>query len=238
MSDEDRAEPVRVCGEVEGDLAELALCVLTGEERARVVDHLEGCAACAAALRELAGVADRLVADLPEMDPPPGFESRVLHRIRSVEPRPTRRGDHRLVRAVAIAAIAASAAAAFVVGRASSPSTPAGGIRDAAGAAAPSRSSGLSVALLTSAGRFVGDAYADGGRHPWLLVSIDRLSGDSSVTCDVTGRDGRVVVLGSFWLSSGRGSWVVPVPASLGRLRSALITASGGKVLASATFAA
>jgi len=64
------------------DLApDLALGLLPGAERARLLAHLADCAACEALVTELAEVADSLLLLAPGADPPPGFESAVLARI-------------------------------------------------------------------------------------------------------------------------------------------------------------
>ncbi len=225
------------CGDAAADLAELALGVLTGEERARAVAHVEVCEACATALTQLGAVADQLLAVHLEADPPPGFERRVLERIGAAGEGASRRGERRRrlrARPVTVATCAAAvvtAVAGFLVGRVWG--APRGAV---ASAVAPSRSSGLEVAGLRAAGRAVGEVYAHGGPHPWLLVAVDGLPGDSSVTCEVIDEHGRSVVVGSFWLASGRGSWVVSLPPSAGALRSARIAGARGAILASATF--
>jgi hypothetical protein len=59
-------------------LAELATGALAGDERARVLEHLAACAACRQELAELTRAADALLMFAPRVEPPPGFESRVL----------------------------------------------------------------------------------------------------------------------------------------------------------------
>ena len=66
------------CAEVRDLLAEAALGVLAEPERSEVLAHMESCAGCRRALDELLQVSDRLVALVPEAEPPPGFEHRVL----------------------------------------------------------------------------------------------------------------------------------------------------------------
>jgi hypothetical protein len=60
---------------------ELALNLLTGAERAAAVTHLEGCPACRAEVSSLAAAADELLELAPVVEPPPGFESRVLRAV-------------------------------------------------------------------------------------------------------------------------------------------------------------
>ncbi|MDA8291498.1 MAG: hypothetical protein M0Z33_07465 [Actinomycetota bacterium] len=233
------------CADVAPDLAELALGVLTGEDRARALAHVERCEECAAALARLGAVADGLLAAHPEADPPEGFSQRVVSRLEPGEPVAHRPVPGRLrerdvarppvavvaAAAAAVAAVALVAGAGFVLGRTTG--GPGGSVAPPVGAARPL---GIEVAGLRAGGRRVGQVYAHGGSSPWLLVNVDSLSGARSVTCEVTATDGRTVVLGSFWIASGRGSWAVAVPLSAGPLRGARLAGAGGAVLASATF--
>jgi hypothetical protein len=57
---------------------EVALGLLTGEERAEALAHLQGCEACRAVVASLAGAADELLLAAPEATPPPGFKEAVL----------------------------------------------------------------------------------------------------------------------------------------------------------------
>ncbi|MDA8061307.1 MAG: hypothetical protein M0T80_02545 [Actinomycetota bacterium] len=66
------------CGEVSDLLAELALGVADAEGRAGALAHLEICAGCQAELRSFADTADALASLAPEVEPPAGFEQRVL----------------------------------------------------------------------------------------------------------------------------------------------------------------
>ena len=85
------------CDEVRAAAPELALGMLDGEERARVLAHARGCPACRAHLDELAGVAQEILTAAPVHEPPPGFESRVLDALRAAaRPRAARRRRRRL----------------------------------------------------------------------------------------------------------------------------------------------
>jgi hypothetical protein len=61
--------------------AELALGVLTGRERAEALAHLERCDACRETVRQFALTGEQLLELLPAVEPPAGFESRVLARL-------------------------------------------------------------------------------------------------------------------------------------------------------------
>ena len=69
------------CEHVREVAPDVALGLLTGEDRAEALDHLEGCEACRAEVASLAVTADEVLLASPEADPPPGFADRVLARI-------------------------------------------------------------------------------------------------------------------------------------------------------------
>ncbi|MGH9193505.1 MAG: zf-HC2 domain-containing protein [Acidimicrobiales bacterium] len=121
--------PLR-CSELRDVAPDVALGILTGEERAHALAHLEGCAACRAEVASLAGVADELLLTGPEATPPEGFDRRVLARLTKVRaaeaPSAARSGGpahlHRRARRrrpdrrrLAVGAALAAAAAAVVL---------------------------------------------------------------------------------------------------------------------------
>src|SRR5690348_12114440 len=94
------------CAEARELAPELALGILSGAERAEVLLHVNGCARCQAYVAELTEAADVIPQLGPEVEPPAGFEARVLRRLGEGERRTRRRW---------IAAVAAAAAAAIIV---------------------------------------------------------------------------------------------------------------------------
>ncbi len=111
------------CDRLADDLAELALGVLTGRERAQALSHVESCPRCAEELEQLSRVADTVVQAAPEMEPPMGFEVRLFERMGVADVRPRRR---RLRPSVWVPVAAAAAAAALALGLGLSlPSSPA-----------------------------------------------------------------------------------------------------------------
>jgi hypothetical protein len=60
---------------------ELALGVLTGEDRAEARNHLANCPDCREFVLELTSVGDSLLALVPGAEPPVGFEDRLLSRL-------------------------------------------------------------------------------------------------------------------------------------------------------------
>jgi hypothetical protein len=76
------------CAEFGDVAAELALGVLTGRERARALAHLERCDACRENVRLLTITGEELVGLLPAIEPPAGFETRVMDRLGLGAPAP------------------------------------------------------------------------------------------------------------------------------------------------------
>jgi Putative zinc-finger len=76
------------CHEFQDAAAELALGVLTGRERAQAMAHLEYCEACRENVRQLTLTGEGLLGLLPAMEPPVGFETRVMDRIGLAAPAP------------------------------------------------------------------------------------------------------------------------------------------------------
>src|SRR5262245_30477651 len=117
------------CAQVREQGAELALGILPAEERAVALCHLDECRECREYVHELTLVGEELLTLLPAVEPPPGFENKVLDRL-VVPPRRARKG-RLLVAAVAatiwVAAWMAGALVGWPVGShddaASSPDT-------------------------------------------------------------------------------------------------------------------
>jgi Putative zinc-finger len=118
------------CSQLRDMAPDVALGLLTGEERAAALSHLEGCAACRAEVASLAGVADELLLLGPEATPPDGFDVHVLARLTeagaTAAPAPARRSGpvhlHRGGRGrrpdrrrLAVGGVLAAAAAAVVL---------------------------------------------------------------------------------------------------------------------------
>jgi hypothetical protein len=66
------------CDNIQPLLAELAANAATGHDRARTLEHLTGCAACRDEMTRLTRTVDALLLLAPRVEPPPGFEARVL----------------------------------------------------------------------------------------------------------------------------------------------------------------
>ncbi len=245
------------CAEFADVAAELALGVLTGRERARALAHLDRCAACRQTVRQLTVTGEELVGLLPSIEPPPGFETRVMERLGLGNPAPgparqlspARRFSHKLAGWLGagwtgrggvshprrVLATAATAVAVIVAGL--------GGWGLRAATSSPPASPLSSAALLTASHQTAGRVYYYDAGSRWLYMSVDispgnGAAGNSTVLCQVQGPDGHITTVGSFRLTGGYGYWGSPDPVTNGRLTGARLVTTAGTVLATATFPA
>jgi len=86
---------------------ELALDVLTGYERATAQAHLGMCPQCREYVSSLTQIGDRLLTLVPGVEPPVGFEDRVLARMDFPAQRTARQRRRWWPMAVAAAAVVA-----------------------------------------------------------------------------------------------------------------------------------
>jgi hypothetical protein len=240
------------CAEFADAAAELALGVLTGRERARALAHLDRCEACRENVRQLTVTGEELVGLLPPIEPPAGFETRVMERLGLGMPAPgparqlspARRFGLKLAdwtgggwtgrggvsRPRRIMAAAAMAAAVIVAGL--------GGWGLHAATSSPAASPLSSAELLTASHQTAGKVYFYDSGSRWLYMSVDIGSGNGTVICQVEGPDGHLTTVGSFQLAGGYGYWGSPDPVTNGPLTGARLVTTTGTVLATATFPA
>ena len=245
------------CAEFADAAAELALGVLTGRERARALAHLDQCEACRENVRQLTVTGEELVGLLPTIEPPAGFETRVMERLglgtpaTSPAPDPVRQlsparrfglkladwigggwtgrgGVSRPRRILAATAVAVAVIAAGL-----------GGWGLHATTSSPTASALSSATLLTASHQTAGQIYFYDAGSRWVYMSVNLGSaGNSTVICQVEGPDGHVTTVGSFRLTGGYGYWGSPDPVTSGQLTGARLVTTTGTVLATATFAA
>jgi hypothetical protein len=242
------------CAEFGDAAAELALGVLTGRERARALAHLDWCEACRENVRQLTVTGEELVGLLPAIEPPAGFETRVMERLGLGTPAPApsparqlgpaRRAGRKLAgwfggggtgrggvsHPRRILAAAATAVAVIAAGL--------GGWGLHAATSSPAASPLSSAALLTASHQTAGKIYFYDAGHRWLYMSVDIGSGNGTVICQVEGPDGHLTTIGSFQLTGGYGYWGSPDPVTNGPLTGARLVTTTGTVLATATFPA
>ena len=189
------------CADVDLLAAEAAIGLVSGTERADLLEHLDSCERCRALVLELAEVADALVVAGPEAEPPPGFEERVLSQL-DVASRPHRRWP------VVVGSVAAAVllVVAFALGRVDTGS-----------------SEFREVAMQTPSGHTVGEAYLHSGSPSWVFADVPGWKGDSTkFDLQVTLADGTTM-----HDTDGAGSWGVLVPDSRQVRTVALIDANG-----------
>jgi len=225
MSDDLREQG---CEQYANELAELALGVLNGRERARVLAHVESCPRCADELELLSRVADTVVQAAPEMEPPLGFEVRLFEKM-GVTDVPPRRRRFRPSRWVpAVVGVAAAAVALGLGLSLSSSSTP------TVTAQAPGSHRVMTAALVEN-GETVGHVMTFGGDKPWMSMMLDDSTARGPVTCVVVTNDGVSHRVGTFVAREGYGAWIAPLHVDPADVRSAEVVSPSGTVIATAT---
>lgn len=228
------------CARFEPDLAEFALGLSTGRERAELVAHLETCDRCRAEVDQLTAAADALLEVVPPADPPVGFEVRLLEQLErgaAVSSLAARRRRRRVGEVVAAAAALVALAVGVGIGWAVSSPQPA----PTASALGTWRGGHLVVVPLVATGEYaghgaVGSLEAYTGSSDWLFMTLHDAAWHGEVRCVARLQDGSSLPLGSFWLTHGTGAWGVTVPSGHGAIRSAEVVTADGDVLASAVF--
>lgn len=203
------------CDELQAVAADIALDEITGADRAAALTHLGGCSACRTVVAELAAVADSLLLLAPSIEPPEGFESRVVARFGTARS-PRRRW----------ARVAAVAAAAAIIG---------GTVGYVARGDDPRT---LPVAaLLTSAdGHAAGSVVLATGPDRMTCVFEDpRFGGAYDV--QVVLADGSIADVGGFSAKGTPWSWTVPLPVDAADVRAVRVLGAGGELRASAEVA-
>ena len=201
------------CDEIRAAAPELALGVLDGEERARILDHASACPGCRAHLAELAVVAQEVLGAAPAHEPSPGFESRVLDAVREDRPRSPRRRRWQPLLVAAAAALAAAVVASWVTLSATRDERDLGAMYGDVLAHAGGEYFAVAD-LRDGQGRRQGLVFGYQGRTPWLMVILDDIGDDQRWRVRITARDGTGRVLGSFEPESEGRAWarLLPVP--------------------------
>jgi len=222
----------RGCEEYGNELAELALGVLTGRERARVLSHVESCPRCAEELEVLSRTADSVLQAAPDMEPPLGFEVRLFERMgmTDVVPSPRRR---RLRPSRWVPAVVGVAAAGLALGVGLSVTQSPSKSPNQAAQSSPSHQ--VVTAALLSNGKTVGHVMTFGGDKPWLSMALDDSSAQGTLRCVVVTEDGVTHVVGTFESRQGYGAWMAPLHVNPATVRTAEVMSPSGTVIATAT---
>jgi hypothetical protein len=188
------------CREVRDLIPELAMGVASGDERARALAHMAGCADCRRELEESASTVDELLLLVPEREPPPGFDARALAALDQRAPR------HRIRTGLLVAAAAvlvASVAAGLAWHRGAEDRSVADQYRHVL---ATADGSYLRAADLTVKGENAGNVFAYQGRPSWLFVTVEHADSGTYHVRVVT-KDGRSLWVGACTVHNGTGSW-------------------------------
>lgn len=220
------------CEEFRHSSAELALGILDARQRSLLLEHARGCPVCWRELLDFDEVSDRLLDLSPPVEPPAGFETRVLARLGHPvgQPGAQERRWSRMVQLPAAVTIAvALAMGGFALGRSGGAGSSTGG-RVHVGVPGT-----LRTAQLWAGTEPAGRAVASVGPDPWIAMAVSLPSGDRWVTCSLRIRGGRTVRVGSFQLSGGYGYWATALPVAASSVVGAQL-ASSGRIVARATF--
>jgi len=202
---------------------ELALGIAAGEQRARALAHLATCAECRTLVDELSRTADSMLLLGPQKEPPIGFESQAISRVRGMRPRQRLR----IAAVVASIVLVAIGVTAVVMQAASSRD------RDLANryvALLEGRSQGelFATTLLTADGGRAGQVFAYEGSSNWIFIVVTARSGNGvhdvvlTPKTQVTGS-----TVGRIRLVDGRGSWGSTTGLDLRGLRVQLVDTDG-----------
>ncbi len=196
------------------ELAELALGVLAGERRTELLQHCEQCVACRRELAELAQGLDALLCVAPAVEPPAGFEARVLAAIaprRRRRPRLTARARRVLV------------AAALVLGA---------GLTGAGLTRALAPPAAARTAALVVHGHGRGEVVVTGERSPLLVVRLQGGNWPAWVSCELVTAAGQRIALGPYAVGPRGGIWSARLAVPATTLDSVRLISADGSVLA------
>lgn len=196
---------------------DLALGAAEEPLRSRLLAHAASCPTCRAALDELGAVADGLLLAAPEVEPPPGFESRVLARI---APPAEHAPRHRWLAVAAAAVLLIGSIAAIVALRSDDGDAP------------------ISAAIVGKDATEVGAVQLVAAPQPHVLVVIERPQPVPGTRhCELQQADGTWVEVGTWTVSDLRnGVWAAGIDAALLDAVAMRVTADDGTVLATARF--
>jgi hypothetical protein len=214
------------CSDVTAIAPDLALGMLSGDERGEALAHLDSCRPCRDMVEKLSTTVDAMSLLAPLADPGSGFEERVLGRIDLEGHRRARRRPVLLVAAAAVVVIGALFAGGALWLRHEGSSS------DQIAA----------YTMRTPNGRDVGEAYMHGGDSTWVFVDVPGWTqGDAGTATDyalrVTTNDGRSIVMpGNF--SGGQGGWGTRVAVDAKDVHELALVDGSGRVWCSVTVAA
>ncbi|MGZ4691637.1 MAG: anti-sigma factor family protein [Acidimicrobiia bacterium] len=219
------------CGPVAERLPELALGILSGAERAEVLDHLDRCASCREASADWASTVDALPMLLAEAEPPAGFEARALELLRADQARVPRRSV--MQRVLAVAAVVAVAMVMTLA---------AVRIIDARSSDEP-RTQVTSAQMVGHTGKRAGDVFMTVGTERYVFLDVDYGVKTGMYRIEMLDSANRLTRLGNVAITGGHGTWAGELKASAtggapGAPAMVRLVDASGEVLCSAHFGA
>jgi hypothetical protein len=214
------------CASVSDRLPELALGILSGNERAEVLAHLDSCGSCRAESAEWAATVDVLPSLLAEAEPPAGFEVRTLQRLQADRARVPRRSLTQ--RVLALAAVVAFVMVASIA---------AVRIIDARGSGSSSTDV-ASASMIGRSGRRAGDAFMTSGGERYVFLSVDYGVKTGMYRIEAVDSRDEVTPLGHVVVSGGHGAWAGELPGGAKSTTPAMVRLvdPDGQVLCAARF--
>ena len=211
--------PAASCAAFDELAEELALGMVDEPRRSELLGHAASCPRCQSALDGLGSVVDRLLLVAPEIEPPAGFETRVLARI-GAEPAPARRRRTGMW-------VAAAAALVLI-----------GGAAVAARRIDDAPTTGDPAAIVAANGTEVGTVRLVAEPAPHVFISIRAPRPTPGLRhCELQVADGTWVEVGTWEVADIEGGvWAVGIDAALLDARAMRVTADDGTVLATAAF--
>ncbi len=214
-----------LCAEFEEHVEALAIGELAEPEASRLLTHAGSCPSCQAHLDALSGVVDSLLQLTPRVEPPAGFESRVLERLQAGGRAPRARWRSFAVVAACVAALLAGIGLGTTALR---------GVDDSANANVGNVARSGTIAAPD--GSSLGSAKLISGADPFVLITIDNpIDSNRDVWCQLVLANGQSITVGSWGYEDVAGKvWAVGIdPALLAAVEMHIVDADG-TVLATA----
>jgi hypothetical protein len=193
------------CDEFQEQLAELAVGGIDASEHNDLLIHTAACASCQMALEQMTTVADRVLDETLEIEPPPGFEQRVLTGLNAAPLATVSAPRARVRTAVLLAcALAAGSIATVLVANA---------VRDRAQPTAAVHAVRRGT-LIRKDGRPNGQVMLVDQPRAMVVVTIDHPRPFTGrVNCELELANGQKSVVGSWSYDDVEGgAWAVGIP--------------------------
>ncbi len=226
------------CAALRAAVHELALGHIDDPERTTLFDHASTCPDCQLALNEQSLLLDRLLLLAPEIEPPPGFENRVLAGLGhgnaddwSLPKVAKRRGSPRWRQALAAGVLVALGAGAGVVGHTA--------VRHGTHSSGVVASAARQGVIVRADGSTAGSVILTAIPRPHVLISIDQPRPFAGrATCELVSANGSVRVVGSWSYGEiEQGTWASGVDSWFLSAVTMNVRDPSGAVVASAALA-